>query len=489
MTRLTHFIANQDVVPASGAWLPVYEPATGTRYAEAPDGDARDVAMAVDAARAAFPAWSTTPAATRSRILLDIADRLERRVAEFAQAESRDQGKPVALARDLEIPRAAANFRYFATKILHESTECFRTDSLTSGDRALNYVLRQPRGVVGAISPWNLPLYLFTWKIAPALATGNTVVAKPSEITPYTAWMFGELCREAKLPAGVLNIVHGLGPKVGQAIVAHPAVTTITFTGGTSTGAAIAAAAAPHFKKLSLELGGKNATIVCEDVDLESALSTIVRSAFQNQGEICLCGSRILVHRARLKEFCDRFIDESRTLKVGDPTAPDTDVGAIVSRQHLEKIQSYVALAKLEGGKVACGGGVPRLLPERCRNGWFHEPTVIVGLAPNCRTATEEIFGPVVSIHGYDTHGEAVAIANGTRYGLAASIWTRDIDRAHRMAAKIDSGVVWINTWMLRDLRTPFGGMKDSGVGREGGDDAMRFFTETKNVCVGFRES
>ncbi|MFO0827581.1 MAG: aldehyde dehydrogenase [Phycisphaerales bacterium] len=480
MTRITHFIANQDVAPASGAWLPVYEPATGRAYAEAPDGDEHDVAMAVNAAKAAFPGWSEMPAADRGRLMIDIADRLERRVDEFAQAESRDQGKPVALARSLEIPRAAANFRFFGSAILHEQGEFFRTDQ-----RALNYVLRAPRGVAGCIAPWNLPLYLFTWKIAPALATGNTVVAKPSEITPYTAWMFGSVCREAGLPAGVLNIVHGLGSKVGHAIVAHRDVPTISFTGGTSTGATIASTAAPMFKKLSLELGGKNATIVCEDADLDRSMETIVRSAFQNQGEICLCGSRILVHRSILAKFCERFIDSARSLKVGDPQLPDTDMGAIVSRQHLEKIESYVALAKVEGGKIALGGGRVRGLPARCREGWFHEPTVVVGLAPDCRVATEEIFGPVVSVHGFDSHGEAVQIANGTRYGLACSIWTRDLERAHRMAAKIDAGVVWINTWMLRDLRTPFGGMKHSGVGREGGTEALRFFTEAKNVCVG----
>ncbi|MDZ4829947.1 MAG: aldehyde dehydrogenase [Phycisphaerae bacterium] len=480
MTRLSHFIGGQDIAPASGAYLPVFEPATGQAYAEVPDGDERDVARAVKAAREAFPAWSQMPAAERSRMLIDIADRIDRRVEEFAQAESRDQGKPVALARSLEIPRAATNFRFFATAILHDSQECFATDA-----RAINYVLRAPRGVAGCIAPWNLPLYLFSWKIAPALATGNTVVGKPSELTPFTAWMLGEVCREAKLPAGVLNIVHGLGAKVGAAVVAHPDVPTISFTGGTATGAAIASVAAPMFKKISLELGGKNATIVCQDADLDRSMSTIVRSAFQNQGEICLSGSRILVHRSRLKEFSERFVDEVRSLKVSDPQLPDCDLGAIVSRQHLEKIQSYVALAKIEGGKIAWGGGRPRGLHPRCKEGWFHEPTVIVGLAPDCRTATEEIFGPVASIHGYDTHGEAIQIANGTRYGLACSIWTRDLERAHKMAAKIDAGVVWVNTWMLRDLRTPFGGMKASGVGREGGDEALRFFTEAKNVCVG----
>ncbi|MBL9121865.1 MAG: aldehyde dehydrogenase [Phycisphaerae bacterium] len=481
MIRLANFISNQDADAVGGGRIDVFEPAVGAAYATIPDSDERDVKRAVDAAKAAFPGWSQTPAAERARYLNAMADGIERRLTEFSESESRDQGKPVGLATTLEIPRSAANLRFFAGAVQHERGEFYRTD-----DRAINYVLRQPRGVAGCISPWNLPLYLFTWKIAPALATGNTVVAKPSEVTPYTAWMLGEICREAKLPMGVLNIVHGLGSKVGAAIVSHPDVPTISFTGGTSTGAAIASVAAPMFKKVSLELGGKNATIVCDDADLEKAVPLIVRSAFQNQGEICLCGSRIVVHRSIMREFTERFVNEVRSLKVGDPKATDTDIGAIVSRQHLEKIQSYVALAKIEGGKVVCGGGAPHLTAPRCKNGWFHEPTVIVGLSPTCRTATEEIFGPVVTIHGVDDHGEAVQVANCTKYGLACSIWGRDIERLHRMAAKIDAGVVWINTWMLRDLRTPFGGMKQSGVGREGGDEALRFFTEAKNVCVGW---
>jgi aminomuconate-semialdehyde/2-hydroxymuconate-6-semialdehyde dehydrogenase len=481
MQTCSNFISNQDAAAIGGGRLDVFEPATGAAYATIPDSDERDVNRAVESAKAAFPGWSQTPAAERARSLNAMADAIERRLEEFAEAESRDQGKPVMLAKSLEIPRAAANLRFFAGAIQHERGEFYRSD-----DRALNYVLRQPRGVAGCISPWNLPLYLFTWKIAPALATGNTVVAKPSEVTPYTAWMLGQICREAKLPMGVLNIVHGLGSKVGAALVAHPDVPAISFTGGTSTGAAIAAAAAPMFKKLSLELGGKNATIVCDDADLEKAMPTIVRSAFQNQGEICLCGSRIVVHRSILREFTDRFVESVRTLRTGDPRNADSDVGAIVSKQHLEKIESYVALAKIEGGKVVCGGGRPRGLSQRCANGWFHEPTVIVGLNPQSRTATEEIFGPVVTIHGVDDHGEAVQVANCTKYGLACSLWGRDIERMHRMAAKIDAGVIWLNTWMMRDLRTPFGGMKQSGVGREGGDEAMRFFTESKNVCVGW---
>ncbi|MDZ4754094.1 MAG: aldehyde dehydrogenase [Phycisphaerae bacterium] len=481
MQTLTHFINNQDVASAGGASLDVFEPATGEVYAQLPDGDQRDVARAADAAKAAFPAWSQLPDSERSRLMMAIADRIEQRAEEFAEAESRDQGKPVALARTIEIPRAAANLRFFAGAILHERGEFYRTD-----DRAINYVLRQPRGVAGCISPWNLPLYLFTWKIAPALATGNTVVAKPSELTPWTAWMLGQVCRDVKLPPGVLNIVHGTGKNVGHEIVAHPDVSTISFTGGTATGASIASTAAPMFKKVSLEMGGKNATIICDDADFTKAMPTIVRSAFQNQGEICLCGSRIIVHRAVLKKFTEQFVATASSLITGDPKAANTDMGAIVSEQHLQKIESYVTLAKMEGGKVALGGNRAKGVGQRCRNGWFHEPTVIVGLSPSCHTATEEIFGPVVTIHGVDDHGEAVQVANCTKYGLACSVWGRDIERLHRMAAKIDAGVIWINTWMLRDLRTPFGGMKQSGVGREGGDEALRFFTEAKNVCVGW---
>jgi aminomuconate-semialdehyde/2-hydroxymuconate-6-semialdehyde dehydrogenase len=477
--RLTHFISGQQVEPTNGKYLPVVDPATGATYAEAPDGDPHDVARAVEAAKAAFPGWSQTPAAERARFLVALAERIEGSLDALARAESIDQGKPVSLARGVEMPRAAANFRFFAGAIQHERGEFFRTDG-----QAINYVLRSPRGVAGCISPWNLPLYLFTWKIAPALATGNTVVAKPSEVTPVTAWMLGRMAEEIKLPPGVLNIVHGTGAGVGAPLVAHPDVPAISFTGGTATGEAIARTAAPMFKRLSLELGGKNATIVCADADLDTHLPTILRAAFSNQGEICLCGSRILVHRSRMKELVDRLVGAVRNMRLGDPLAPDTEMGAIVSRSHLEKIQSYVALAKIEGGKVACGGGVPAHLPERCRGGFFHEPTVIVGLSPDCRTATEEIFGPVVTVHGFDRHAEAVAMANGTRYGLACSIFTRDLDRAHRMSAKIAAGVVWVNCWMLRDLRTPFGGWKHSGIGREGGDEALKFFTEARNVCV-----
>jgi len=378
----------------------------------------------------------------------------------------------------VDIPRAASNFRFFATAILHFHSETYRTDQL-----ALNYTLRQPRGVAGLISPWNLPLYLFSWKVAPALATGNTAVAKPSELTPTTAHLLTELCLDAGLPPGVLNVVHGYGAKVGSAIVAHPRVPTISFTGGTATGTEIAKAAAPLFKKLTLELGGKNPNIVFADADVDEVLKTSLRSSFENQGEICLCGSRIFVEDALYPAFVERFVAETRRLQIGDPLDPATDQGALISKSHLEKVQSYVRLAKDEGGRILCGGA-PASVPDRCRNGFFFQPTVIVDLDATCRVNQEEIFGPVVTIAPFAHEEEVIRWANSTLFGLSASLWTRDLGRAHRIAEQIDSGTVWVNCWLLRDLRTPFGGMKHSGLGREGGEEALRFFTEPKTVCI-----
>ncbi|HSE12773.1 MAG TPA: aldehyde dehydrogenase, partial [Rudaea sp.] len=402
----------------------------------------------------------------------------------LARLESQDSGKPVKLARGLDIPRAVANLRFFAAAITQWASEAHVLGADSRGGEAINYTLRQPLGVVGCISPWNLPLYLFTWKIAPALAAGNTVVAKPSEVTPLTASMFAQACIDAGLPAGVLNIVHGSGPGAGQALVEHARIKAISFTGSTRTGAAIAASAAPRFKKLSLEMGGKNPTVVFADWDASEAnLATVVRSAFANQGQICLCGSRILVQSTIYAGFRDRFVEKVRALRVGDPTDATVDLGAVVSRAHFDKVMGHIALARDEDGTILCGGHAVDV-PGRCAGGWFIAPTVIEGLAANCRTNQEEIFGPVVTLIPFDDDDEAIALANATQYGLAASVWTTDLKRAHRTAARLESGIVWINCWMRRDLRTPFGGVKQSGVGREGGIDALRFFTEAKNVCI-----
>ena len=479
MRTIANFIDGELVEPVGGAYFDDLDPATGEVCGRVPDSDRADVEAAVAAAQRAFGGWSVTPAAERCRVLLRLADLVEADIDELARLESIDTGKPLALARSVDIPRAAANFRFFATAILHTRTDAYQTDT-----RALNITLRRPRGVAGLISPWNLPLYLLSWKIAPALATGNTAVAKPSELTPLTAHRLAELCREAGLPRGVLNIVHGFGEKAGAAIVEHPDVPTISFTGGTETGARIARTAGPMFKRLALECGGKNPTIVFADADLDEALPTSVRAAFSNQGEICLCGSRVLVERSIYDSFVDDFVERTKKLTVGDPLEEGTDLGALISRAHLDKVESYVALAREEGGTVRCGGRRPPAINDRCRDGVFLEPTVVTGLDAACRTNREEIFGPVVTIMPFDDQQQAVEMANATRYGLAASLWTRDLDRGHRVAEQLQSGTVWVNCWLLRDLRVPFGGMKESGVGREGGEEAIRFFTEPKNVCI-----
>ena len=481
---LSNYIDGRAQAPEAGHYIDVSEPAVGADYARCPDSDERDVQLAVAAAQRAFPAWSQLPPAERAAVLNRIADGIDRRLDEFAAAESRDNGKPLALARSLDIPRAVANLRFFAAAITQFASEAHAMVADSRGGEAINYTLRQPLGVVGCISPWNLPLYLFTWKIAPALAAGNTVVAKPSEITPLTASMFGEVCIEAGLPAGVLNIVHGTGPRAGQALIDDAQVKAISFTGSTRTGAAIAASAAPKFKKLSLEMGGKNPTLVFADWDASEAnLATLVRSGFANQGQICLCGSRILVERSIYAQFRDRFVEKVRALRVGDPDDPASDLGAVVSHAHYDKVMGHIALAREEGGAILCGGHAVEVA-GRCANGWFIAPTVIEGLAANCRTNQEEIFGPVVTLIPFDDDDEAVAQANATQYGLAASVWTTNLKRAHRVAARLESGIVWINCWMRRDLRTPFGGVKQSGVGREGGVEALRVFTEPKNVCI-----
>lgn len=477
MHKLENYINGQLTPPQSGNYLDNYDPAIGAVYSQIPDSDHRDVELAVQAAKAAFPAWSLMPAAERSRILVRVADLILERLDELALAESIDNGKPLALAKSVDIPRANQNFHFFATAILHWASEAHIME-----DKVINYTIRQPIGVVGCISPWNLPLYLFSWKIAPALASGNCVVAKPSEVTPMTAYLLSKICIDAGLPAGVLNIVHGLGGKTGQAIVEHPEIKAISFTGGTATGERIAAIAAPKFKKLSLELGGKNPSIIFADAEYDKMLNTTLRSSFANQGQICLCSSRIFVERSIYERFKADFVEKVSKLKIGDPLEA-VNVGAVVSKDHQQKILSYIELAKEEGGTVLTGGYAVN--PEgRCANGYFVAPTVIEGLDYNCRTNQEEIFGPVVTITPFDSEEEVLTMANSVRYGLASVIWTQNINRAARMAQQLQSGIVWTNCWLLRDLRTPFGGVKDSGVGREGGFYALNFFTEPKNVCI-----
>jgi aminomuconate-semialdehyde/2-hydroxymuconate-6-semialdehyde dehydrogenase len=477
--QIQNFIDGRFIEPIGGKFLDNIEPATGKPYSQVADSDARDVDAAAAAAEKAFVDWSKKTAVERSKFLLRIADLIERDLEKLARAESIDTGKPLSLARTLDIPRAASNFRFFATAILHTESEAHITDNI-----AFNYTLRQPRGIAGLISPWNLPLYLLSWKIAPAIAVGNTAIAKPSELTPLTAHMLCEIVREAGLPNGVLNVVHGTGPNVGAAITAHPKINTISFTGGTVTGRKVAETCAPLFKKVSLELGGKNPNVVFADADLDAAIAGSVRSSFANQGQVCLCGSRVFVERSAYNDFVERFIEKASQLKMGDPLDEKTDQGAIASKTQLDKIKFYVDLARKEGGKVALGGKAPESINERCRDGYFFQPTVITGLPVSCRTNREEIFGPVVTITPFDSEEEVIKYANDSDYGLASSIWTQNLTRAYRVAEQINTGTVWVNCWLVRDLRVPFGGMKQSGVGREGGEEALRFFTEPKNVCI-----
>ncbi len=477
MLQLLNYINGELISSHSQQFMDNYNPATGKVYSLIPDSDEKDVEDAYQAAKNAFLAWKNTSNEDRFKILNRIAELIDLNNDELAQAESIDQGKPHWLAKN-EMIRSAQNFRFFATAAMQFSSESHHMEG-----HAVNYTLRQPIGVVACISPWNLPLYLFSWKIAPALAAGNCVVAKPSEITPMTAFLLSKICQEAGLPKGVLNIIHGIGPKVGSALVSHPHIKAVSFTGGTSTGKHIASIAAPMFKKLSLELGGKNPSIVFADCDFEKAVKTTVQSSFLNQGEICLCGSRILIERSIYDKFKEALIQEVKQLKVGNPLDKDTKVGAIVSQLHYDKVLSYLQLAKEEGGNILTGGEAIHLEGD-LENGWYIAPTIIENLAYDCRTNTEEIFGPVVTITPFDSEEEALQMANCTEYGLASIIWTQDITRAHNLAAQIQSGIVWINCWLLRDLRTPFGGVKNSGVGREGGWEAMKFFTEPKNVCI-----
>ena len=481
MDYLKNYINGNYCDAASGTWIDNYNPSDGSVYAQIPDSNKQDVANAYTAAQAAFHGWSNTTIETRSKILLKIADLIQENLAVLAQAEAKDNGKPLSLAQSVDIPRASANFRFFGNAITQYASQAHQSVGLNT----MNYTLRQPIGVVGCISPWNLPLYLFTWKIAPALAAGNCVVAKPSEVTPMTAYMLGDICTKAGLPPGVLNIVHGTGPSTGQAIVAHPNIKAISFTGGTQTGAHIARTAAPMFKKLSLELGGKNPNLIFADCDYEKMLSVTVKSSFANQGQICLCGSRIYVEETIFEQFKKDFVAKVAALKVGNPFDTDTNIGALVSKSHMEKVQSYIEIAKQENGTILYGGKPVNVAGSE--KGYYLQPTVIEIQDNQCRVNQEEIFGPVVTLMSFKTETEALKLANDVKYGLSATLWTSNIDRTMRLSNDIQAGIVWVNTWLNRDLRTPFGGVKQSGVGREGGFEALNFFTEAKNVCISYQ--
>jgi aminomuconate-semialdehyde/2-hydroxymuconate-6-semialdehyde dehydrogenase len=483
MKKVLNYINGAYCDPFTEDWLDNYNPSSGEVYSKTANSSSEDVEKAFIAAKNAFPAWSNTTVEERSSILLKIASLIEENLERLAEAEALDNGKPLSLARSVDIPRASSNFRFFGHAITQFASEAHESVGLNT----INFTLRQPIGVVGCISPWNLPLYLFTWKIAPAIAAGNTVVAKPSEVTPMTAFLLGEICTKAGLPKGVLNIVNGTGPAAGQAIVSHPNIKAISFTGGTQTGEHIARVAAPMFKKLSLELGGKNPNLIFADCNYDKMLAITVKSSFANQGQICLCGSRIFVEKSLYAKFKEDFVSRVKKLKVGNPFDPDTNIGALVSKSHLEKVKSYIDLAKEEGGIILCGGN--SVIVEGSENGYYLEPTVIEIYNDQCRVNQEEIFGPIVTIMPFDTEEEALAMANTVKYGLSATVWTSNLNRTMRVSNKIEAGIVWINTWLNRDLRTPFGGIKSSGVGREGGFEALKFFTESKNVCIKYDQT
>ena len=478
MEKILNYINGELVEPINGNYLDNYNPSNGQVYSLISDSEKADVDNAVAAAKAAFKTWCKTTKQERSDILMKLADTIEKHSEELIKAESKDNGKPETLAANVDIPRASANIRFFAGAILHDSSQMHEMDGM-----AINYTLRQPLGVAACISPWNLPLYLLTWKVAPAIAAGNTVVAKPSEVTPMTAYLFSKICIEAGLPQGVLNIVHGLGSKTGDPLTTHLDVPIVSFTGGTATGKHIATVTSPMFKKVSLELGGKNPNIIFADADFDKAVSMASRAAFTNQGQICLCGSRLFVQEEIYDKFRDALVAKTAKLKVGDPKDSSSNLGAVVSKDHMKKILAKIEESKKLGGKIIIGGKRV-ILDGELKDGYYIQPTIIEGLSSDCDVNQEEIFGPVVSLIPFKTEEEVVEMANSTKYGLSASIFTENVSKAHRVAANIDSGVVWINTWLLRDLRIPFGGMKQSGVGREGGFKSLEFFTEPKNVCV-----
>ncbi|MBL6891454.1 MAG: aldehyde dehydrogenase [Candidatus Poseidoniaceae archaeon] len=478
MDEIKNFIDGEFLLSTSGQYIDDINPATGELIGKITNSNAQDVQNAVDAASSALQSWSSLTIKERITWLDKIADALESKKELIAQTESRDTGKPISLARRVDANRSITNFRFFAEFTAKQNDMQFDMDD------AINYVHRKPVGIVGLITPWNLPLYLLTWKIAPALVMGNTIIAKPSELTPLTANLFASTLQEIGFPKGVFNIVHGLGPNAGQPILEHPKIKAISFTGGTQTGRIVAKTAAPLFKKLSLELGGKNATIILDDADLHAAAKGAAKAGFTNSGQVCLCGSRILVDASVATEFTELLLNEVRAMKQGDPQNEDTEIGSVISIQHLEKVESYVELAKQEGGTILTGGKRPSLSSSNNSNGAFLEPTVIGGLDINSRTATEEIFGPVVTLHTFENQGQAIEMANSTEYGLAGSVWTRNLERGREFSQQIETGIMWVNTWLHRDLRTPFGGVKNSGVGREGGQWSLSFFSEMTNICV-----
>ena len=478
MENIWNFIDGEFIAPASEQYIDDINPATGELIGKIASSESQDVQNAVDAATKALKSWSALTIEQRITWLEKIADALESKEELIAQTESKDTGKPISLARKVDAKRSITNFRFFAQFASKQTPMEFQMDN------AMNYVHRKPVGVVGLITPWNLPLYLLTWKIAPALVMGNTIVAKPSELTPLTANLFASTLQEIGFPKGVFNIVHGLGPSAGQPILEHPKIKAISFTGGTQTGRIVAKTAAPLFKKLSLELGGKNATVILDDADLHAAAKGAAKAGFTNSGQVCLCGSRILVDASVATRFTELLLDEVRSMKQGDPRDEDTEIGTVISMQHLEKVESYIELAKQEGGTILTGGKRPAFSNTEINNGAFLEPTVIGGLEIDSRTATEEIFGPVVTLHTFENQEQAIEMTNSTEYGLAGSVWTRDLERGKQFSTQIETGIMWVNTWLHRDLRTPFGGVKNSGVGREGGQWSLSFFSEMTNICV-----
>jgi aminomuconate-semialdehyde/2-hydroxymuconate-6-semialdehyde dehydrogenase len=481
-----NFVAGCMVGSADGRFIDNINPATADVATVIPRSQAPDVDHAVAAAKAALPGWAATPLADRCAILDRIADAMESQLQHLADLETMDTGKPITTSRTLDIPRAIRNFRFFAEFGANYEDEAHPMEG------GYNRTHRKPVGVVGLITPWNLPLYLLSWKVAPALAMGNTIVAKPSELTPQTATALAQIAFEAGLPAGVLNIVHGYGPEVGPVLCEHSDVDAISFTGGTATGKLVAAAAAPTFKKLSLELGGKNPTIICDDVDLDVAVAGAIRAGFTNGGQVCLCGSRVLVHESIAQEFSKHFIAAVAKMSVGNPLNPETQIGPMSSPVHRAKVEAYLEIARSEGA-VVHGGDRPKSVKARGKEsgapagddlnaGAYLRPAVITGVAQASRCVQEEIFGPVVTLQSFANDDEAVAMANGVPYGLAASVWAKGSMRANAIADRLDTGMVWINDWLVRDLRVPFGGMKQSGVGREGGRWSLEFYSEARNI-------